>query len=138
MGDADSELEFFDAAGCRLIDPFAPGLSAPTSTPVQQMHEDGMNVTQGGSPEDADVARIIALIGGRGAWHLDAVCETLGMTPGVAGAVLMTLELAGAVRRDATGRYTAMPRQLVANRLPAAHLSDDGSRRFSASSSTGC
>jgi len=90
-GDADGEIEVRDAAGQRLVDPLAP--------------PDATQLGSGGG----DGARLLAVMGGRGGWDADALCEATGLTFGAVGAGLLTLELAGRAERDAFGRYRRRP-----------------------------
>ena len=50
-------------------------------------------------------AELVAHMGNRGGWNVDALCKAIGL-PANAGALMM-LELAGTVRRDVCGDFVA-------------------------------
>ena len=62
-------------------------------------------MTQGGSRPDEGEERLLAVMGQRGGWNVDALCEATGLAAQAASVALLTCELAGRVKRDAGGRY---------------------------------
>jgi predicted Rossmann fold nucleotide-binding protein DprA/Smf involved in DNA uptake len=52
--------------------------------------------------------RLLATMGARGGWSVDALCEATGLPPATVGSTLIFCELAGRVRCDDAGRYQAV------------------------------
>jgi DprA/Smf-like nucleotide binding protein involved in DNA uptake len=89
-GDAEVELFLYDADDNLITDPIL--------------------VTQSGSlqepdPQAATAARVLALMGQRGGWHLDDICSSTGLPASEVGGALFLLELDRRVQRDPFGRY---------------------------------
>jgi predicted Rossmann fold nucleotide-binding protein DprA/Smf involved in DNA uptake len=90
-GDGDAELRVYDAAGERMREPFA--------------------VTQGGSrveehePLGSVEQRLLAIMGRRGGWHPDALCEASGLAIPQIYSALTQLEMAQRVEMS-WGLYT--------------------------------
>ncbi|HZO17007.1 MAG TPA: hypothetical protein VFB62_27210 [Polyangiaceae bacterium] len=64
--------------------------------------------TQSGSRDDelsTTAAQILSLMGQRGGWHLDAICDSTGLPASAVGGALFLLELDRRVQRDPYGRY---------------------------------
>ncbi|HZO12975.1 MAG TPA: hypothetical protein VFB62_06945 [Polyangiaceae bacterium] len=85
-GNAEAELLFYDRHGNPITDPS----------------------TQSGSQKDelsTTAAQILSLMGQRGGWHLDAICDSTGLPASDVGGALFLLELDRRVQRDPYGRY---------------------------------
>ena len=87
-GDADGVLEVRDADGCLLVE--------------HAVTHSGSSAVLAPSPE---AARVLALMGMRGGWTVDALCEASGLSASAVGAVLTTFELEGLVRQDVRGGF---------------------------------
>ena len=48
---------------------------------------------------------MMALLGRRGCWDVDSLCDATGMGIGALAGVMLTFELSGRVQRDYMGRY---------------------------------
>jgi hypothetical protein len=109
-GDAEGELMFHDATG-------APISVATSSVPVVDTHvvasqrgtaaapvaSQGGSVAAAGAGQEAAV--LLALMGGRGGWSLDALVDASGLGVGAVQGALLGLELDGRVSFDALGSY---------------------------------
>jgi len=92
-GDAEAALEFRGADGHLLVE---------RGTALR-------DVTQGGSEdlESADAALVLATMGRRGGWHIDAICDATGLTASAVFVAVGACEIAGRVRCDSNGRWAA-------------------------------
>ena len=85
-GDADGDLTFFDAYGALLS-------ASPT--------DEATHVGSSGLSPEAD--RVLRLMGERGGWHADMLCEATGFTVAQVACATLELELAGQVRSTLSG-----------------------------------
>jgi hypothetical protein len=92
-GDVEAELEFRDGAGRRF--------AGDTATPNAAVFDE---VTQGGSCASQDVGtRLMSVIGRRGGWTLDELCEKSGLSAREINQALIPLVLGGRLRRTEVG-----------------------------------
>jgi hypothetical protein len=86
-GDAEGAIDFRDGSGRPLVDP--------------------LETTHSGSC-DGNGVRVLAAMGARGGWHVDALCEATGLPAGAVSAALVVFEISGRVRCDLSGLYRAV------------------------------
>jgi hypothetical protein len=98
-GDAEGELVFHDATGALLSSPAA----SHVGTAVVASHAGTAAAAVAGAGDEA--ATLLALMGRRGGWSVDALVEASGLRVGTVQYALMTLELDGHVASDAFGSY---------------------------------
>ena len=99
-GDADGELMFHDATGASLCSSAASqGGRAARATPASQ----GGTAAARGAGEEA--ATLLALMGRRGGWSVDALVEASGLRVGAVQGALVCLELDGHVFCDGLDSY---------------------------------
>ena len=93
-GDAERGLEFRGADGHLLVEGGAARLGA----------------TQGGCDEvaSADAALVLATMGRRGGWHIDAICDATGLTASAVAVAIGSCEIAGRLRCDSSGCWAAI------------------------------
>jgi predicted Rossmann fold nucleotide-binding protein DprA/Smf involved in DNA uptake len=118
-GNAEAELEFLDELGRPLFVPRAPvtpevrgdHLLAPPVTQGGSLTGGGVDAHAPSAAEEATLdpasAELVAHMGNRGGWNVDALCKVMGLPANAVAAALMMLELAGAVRRDVCGSFVA-------------------------------
>jgi hypothetical protein len=118
-GNAEAELEFLDELGRPLFVPRAPvtpevrgdHLLAPPVTQGGSLTGGGVDAHAPSAAEEAALdpasAELVAHMGNRGGWNVDALCNATGLPANTVAAALMMLELAGTVRRDVCGSFVA-------------------------------
>ena len=103
-GDAEGALEFRGADGHLLVEPATAGF-------VRHFERGAAlrGVTQGGCEdlESADAALVLATMGRRGGWHIDAICDATGLTASAVFVAMGACEITGRVRCDSGGRWAA-------------------------------
>ena len=57
---------------------------------------------------DCEGERILALMGNRGGWHVDDLCDASGLSAAAVCAALVMCEIAGQVGVDPNGRYSSI------------------------------
>ncbi len=110
-GDAEGELMFHDATGAPISVAVASqrGTAAVTgmaSAPVASQRGTAGVGMAGSAGAGEEAAVLLALMGGRGGWSLDALVEASGLRVGAVQGALLGLELDGRVSFDALGSYT--------------------------------
>ena len=98
-GDAEGELMFYGATGAPLS---VTGASHGGTAGVTGASHGGTAGAMGMGPQ---AAMLLALMGGRGGWGLDALVDASGLGVSVVQGALMGLELDGRVSLDARGGY---------------------------------
>jgi hypothetical protein len=113
-GDAEGELVFHDATGALLSSPVASHVGTPTAASEggsaavpAASHRGTAAAALAGAGHEA--ATLLALMGRRGGWSLDALVEASGLRVGAVQYALMTLELDGRVVCEAFGSYAPCP-----------------------------
>src|SRR5262245_4958296 len=115
-GDAEGELLFYDEAGAPISLPAAllvashRGTSAVAAAgPGVASHCGTCAVTAIGADDQA--AALLALMGQRGGWSVDALVDASGRAVSEVQGALLGLELDGRVHRDAFGSYARSANQ---------------------------
>ncbi len=120
-GDAEGELMFHDATGAPISAAVASHVGSPAVAVVSQRGTAAVAVASQGGSAGAPVASqggmaaaagvgqeaavLLALMGGRGGWSLDALVDASGLGVGRVQGALMGLELDGRVSFDGLGSY---------------------------------
>jgi hypothetical protein len=107
-GDAEGELMFHDATGALLSSPVASQVGTAVAwshvgTPAAASEGGRAAAAVAGAGDDARA--LLALMGRRGGWSLDALVEASGLGVGAVQYALMTLELDGRVACEGFGSY---------------------------------
>jgi hypothetical protein len=88
-GDANGELEFFDADGQPIVDR-SPGATQP-----------GSRLGAIGDNE----AKLLGVMGKRGGWHIDYLCNASALHVDAVLEAVLLLEMRGLVQQETAGMY---------------------------------
>ncbi len=106
-GDAEGELMFHDETGALLSSPVASHVGTATVPVASHVGTAAVGTatvaTAAGAGDEA--ATLLALMGRRGGWSLDALVDASGLRVGAVQGALLGLELDGRVSCDSLGSY---------------------------------